>query len=253
VLWALVYLLLRRVVRLIAGSSNGLTNTEVEVVVLRHQLMVLKRQLGRPRLRRRDRLFLAAISRALPRARWSSFVVSPQTLLRWHRELVRRKWTYRQAPTGGRTPIIDEVRELILRIARENPRWGCLRIRGELAKLGVRVSATKIRTLLRANGLGPAPRRAGPTWSEFLRSQARGILAFDFFTVESLWLRTLYVLFAIEIGSRRVHVLGVPTSTTSRPSTSESARRCGSTSCGRHKSHPMASSSAPWVAGSSPR
>jgi putative transposase len=209
VLWALVYLLLRRVVRLIAGSSNGLTNTEVEVVVLRHQLMVLKRQLGRPRLRRRDRLFLAAISRALPRARWSSFVVSPQTLLRWHRELVRRKWTYRQAPTGGRTPIIDEVRELILRIARENPRWGCLRIRGELAKLGVRVSATKIRTLLRANGLGPAPRRAGPTWSEFLRSQARGILAFDFFTVESLWLRTLYVLFAIEIGSRRVHVLGV--------------------------------------------
>jgi transposase InsO family protein len=105
----------------------------------------------------------------------------------------------------------EGVRELILRMGRENPRWGCIRIRGELAKLGIRVSATTIRTLLRANGLGPAPRRAGPTWSEFLRVQARGILALDFFTVETAWLRTLYVLFAIEIGSRRVHVLGVTT------------------------------------------
>ena len=94
-------------------------------------------------------------------------------------------------------------------MGRENPRWGCLRIRGELTKLGIRVSASKIRTLLRANGLGPAPRRNGPTWSEFLRSQARGILALDFLTVETLMLRTLYVLFAIHLGSRRVHILGV--------------------------------------------
>jgi putative transposase len=94
-------------------------------------------------------------------------------------------------------------------MGRENPRWGCIRIRGELLKLGVRVSATKIRTLLRATGLGPAPRRCGLTWSEFLRAQARGILALDFFTVETAWLRTLYVLFAIQVGSRRVHVLGV--------------------------------------------
>jgi putative transposase len=208
VLFALVYLMLRRVLRLLAGSSGDLDG-DVEVVVLRHQLMVLKRQAGKPRLRRRDRLFMAAISRTLPRARWSSFVVSPQTLLRWHRELVRRKWTYRRTSVAGRPPISDEIRELILRIGKENPRWGCLRIRGELAKLGVRVSATKIRTLLRANGLGPAPRRAGPTWSEFLRAQARGIMAFDFFTAETLWLRTLYVLFAIELESRRVHILGV--------------------------------------------
>jgi putative transposase len=152
-------------------------------VVLRHQLKVLKRQVIKPRLRRRDRLFMAAFSRTLPRARWSSsFVVTPQTLLRWHRELVRRKWTYKRISVGGRPAISDEVRELILRIGRENPRWGCLRIRGELAKLGVRVSATKIRTLLRASGLGPAPRRGGPTWTEFLRAQAQGILAFDFFT-----------------------------------------------------------------------
>jgi putative transposase len=94
-------------------------------------------------------------------------------------------------------------------MGRENPRWGCIRIRGELAKLGIRVSATKIRTLLRANGLGPAPRRNGPTRGEFLRSQATGILAFDFFTVETIMLRTVYVLFAVHLGSRRVHVLGV--------------------------------------------
>jgi transposase len=117
---------------------------------------------------------MAAISRVLPRARWSSFLVSPKTLLRWHRELVRNKWTFRRRSTGGRPAIPDAVRELILRMGRENPRWGCIRIRGELAKLGIRVSATKIRTLLRADGLGPAPRRDGQTWSEFLRSQAVG-------------------------------------------------------------------------------
>ena len=214
-LFAFAYLLLRWLFQLVADSTNGLTR-DVEVVVLRHQLKVLKRQVSKPRLRRRDRLFMAAMSRTLPRARWSSFVVSPQTLLRWHRELVRRKWTYKRISVGGRPPISDEVRELIVRMGRDNPRWGCLRIRGELAKLGVRVSATKIRTLLRANRLGPAPRRGGPTWDEFLRAQAQGILAFDFFTVETLMLRTLYVLFAIQVGSRRVHVLGVTRNPTRR-------------------------------------
>jgi hypothetical protein len=144
-----------------------------------------------------------------PSSSASSFVVNPQTLLRWHRELVRRKWTYKRSSVGGRPPISAEVRELILRMGRENSRWGCIRFRGELAKLGIRVSATKIRTLLRANGLGPAPRRDGPTWGEFLRSQAKGILALDFFTAETLWLRTLSVLFAIHVRSRRVHILGV--------------------------------------------
>jgi transposase len=208
VLFALVYLLLRRVARLLVSSSNEL-NSDVEAVVLRHQLRVLSRQVGRLRLRRRDRLFMATMSTVLPRARWPSFLVSPQTLLRWHRELVRRKWTYRRTSVGGRPPISEEVRDLILRMGRENPRWGCIRIRGELLKLGIRVSATKIRTLLRATGLGPAPRRSGPTWREFLRAQARGILALDFLTVEPAWLRTLYVLFAIEVGSRHVQVLGV--------------------------------------------
>jgi len=208
VLFVFAYLLLRRAIRLFTRSSYDV-NSDLEVVVLRHQLMVLRRQLGKPHLRRRDRLFVAAVSRALPRTRWSSFLVRPQTLLRWHCELVRRKWTWRRRSAGGRPPISEEVRVLILRMGTENPRWGCLRIRGELGKLGVRVSATTIRTLLRANGLGPAPRRCGPTWREFLRAQAQGILALDFFTVETAWLRTLYVLFAIQIGSRRVHVLGV--------------------------------------------
>ncbi len=207
-LFAFAYLFLRWLFQLVTRSSNDLTR-DIEVVVLRHQLMVLRRQVGRPHLRRRDRLFMAALSRALPRARWSSFVVSPQTLLRWHRELVRRKWTYKRISIGGRPPITDEVRELIVRMGRDNPRWGCLRIRGELAKLGIRVSATKIRTLLRRAGLGPAPRRGGPNWGEFLRAQAQGILAFDFFTVETLMFGTLYALFGIELRSRRVHVLGV--------------------------------------------
>jgi putative transposase len=165
VFFAFIYLLLR-LVQLVAGSSNR-PDSDVEVVVLRHQLRVLRREVGRPRLRRRDRLFMAAISRTLPRARWSSLVVSPNTLLRWHRELVRRKWTFWRASTAGRPPISQEVRDLILRVGRDNPRWGCIRIQGELAKLGIRVSATKIRTLLRRAGLGPAPRRGGPTWSEF--------------------------------------------------------------------------------------
>ena len=152
---------------------------------------------------------LAAASRALPRGAWQTFLVTPSTLLRWHRELVRRRWTFRRVARGGRPALEARVVELVLRLARENPRWGCRRIQGELAKLGIRVSATTIRSLLARHGLGPAPRREGPTWSEFIQAQAHTILAFDFFTVESLFLRTFYVLFAIEVASRRIHILGV--------------------------------------------
>ncbi len=156
-----------------------------------------------------DRVLLAAASHLLPRDRWSSFPVSPQTLLRWHRELVRRKWTYRKGKRPGRPPLDPAMRDLIVRLGRENPRWGCIRIQGELHKLGISVGATTIRTILRRAGLPPAPRSSGPSWTEFLRAQAWGSLAVDFFTVETVWLRTLYVLFGIELGSRRVHVLGV--------------------------------------------
>jgi transposase InsO family protein len=167
---------------------------------------VLRRKNPVPRLRPLDRTLLAAASRVVPRDRWASFMVTPATLLRWHPELVRRKWTYPAARRPGRRPIDPNVRELIQRLARENPRWGCVRIQGELHKLGIRVGATTVRMLLRRTGLGPAPRRTGPTWSRFLRSQAAGIIAADFFTVETVWLRTLYVLALIELGTRRIHL-----------------------------------------------
>jgi hypothetical protein len=210
VVFFLVHLLIRRFARLVAGGGAAAA-LEVENAVLRHQLSVLRRSAKRPELRRRDRVVLAAASALLPRGQWSVFVVSPQTLLRWQRELMRRKWTYRHR-RAGRPPLDLEHRELILRLARENPRWGCVRIQGELRKLGIGVGATTIRTLLRQHRLGPAPRRSGPSWAEFLRAQAQGVLACDFFTVETVWLRTLYVLFWIEHGSRRVHLAGVTAS-----------------------------------------
>jgi hypothetical protein len=193
-MWSLLYLVVRALVRLLVsagqpGQDDG--SKDLEILVLRHQLRVLQRTAGRPQLRTLDRVLLAAASRVLPRGRWVAFVVTPATLLRWHRELVRRKWTFRRTGRPGRPPIDPELRALILRLARENPRWGCVRIEGELCKLGIRASATTVRTLLRAARLGAAPRRTGPTWTEFLRAQADGIIACDFFTVETVWLRTL--------------------------------------------------------------
>jgi putative transposase len=133
--------------------------------------------------------------------------VTPRTLLRWHQRLVRRKW--RQAPgQRGRPSLPAEVRELVLRLARENPRWGHRRIFGELAKLGFRVSPTSIRRLLTSAKLEPAPRRSGPSWREFLQAQAASIVACDFFTVESLFVRRYYALFFIVHGSRRVWLAG---------------------------------------------
>jgi putative transposase len=208
VFFFLVHLMLRRLVRLAAGRSAAAA-LEVENAVLRHQLVVLRRTVKRPELRRRDRVVWATASGLLPRERWPVLLVSPQTLLRWQRELVRRKWTYRRRRRAGRPPLDRQHRELVLRLARENPRWGCVRIQGELRKLGIRVGATTIRSIIRRSGPGPPPRRQGPSWAEFLRAQAQGMVACDFFTVETLWLQTLYVLFWIELGSRRVHLAGV--------------------------------------------
>jgi len=176
--------------------------------------MVLKRKVGRPKLRPSDKVLLTALSRVLPRQRWSSFIVTPGTLLRWHRELVKRKWTHETRPVG-RPPLDPKLAALLVRMAKDNPRWGYMRIKGECQKLGLRVSATTVKKVLFAGGLDPAPRRDGPSWSEFLRSQAEGILACDFFTVETAFLRTLYVLFFIEVGSRRLHI----TTATRNPNT----------------------------------
>jgi putative transposase len=180
---------------------------DVELLVLRHQLVVLGRQQRRPVLRPADRASLSALARLLPPRRRDGLVVSPQTLLRWHRELVRRKWKQPRR-TRGRPPVDDPVRQLVLRLARENPHWGYPRIAGELLKLGLRVSPSTVRRILLANQLGAAPRRAGPSWRQFLRQQAATMLACDFFTVETLSLRRLYVLFFVELESRRVHFAG---------------------------------------------
>ena len=179
---------------------------ELEIVVLRHELAILRRRTRRPAVTWTDRLFLAAASRLLPRARWQSFLVTAATLLRWHRRLVARRWTY--ARRTGRPPIRREIRALVLRLARGNPRWGYQRIVGELKGLGLVVSATTVRSWLRAAGLGPAGTRGGMTWREFVRAHRRSMLAVDFFTVETMWLQRLYVLFFIELGSRHVHIAG---------------------------------------------
>jgi hypothetical protein len=171
---------------------------DLEILVLRHQLTVLRRQTPRPRLKPADRALLAAVSRVLPRSHWSCFFVKPDTLLRWHRRLVAGAWTYPHRQTG-RPPLDTHVQQLIVRLAGENPRWGYQRIKGELQRLGVQVSATAIRSTLRRHGLDPAPRRANGAWRAFLRQQAAGIIACDFFTVDTVWLRRLYVLFFIEL------------------------------------------------------
>jgi putative transposase len=180
---------------------------ELEIVVLRHELAVLRRQISRPRLDEPDRVFLAAASRLLSRTSQQSFFVRPDTLLGWHRQLVRKRWTYaRRRP--GRPAVAEEVRELVLRLARENPRWGYQRVVGELAGVGVQVSATTVAKILRQAGVPPAGARARPGWRQFLRAHAQSMLACDFFTIETLLPRRLYVLFFIELGSRRVHAAG---------------------------------------------
>jgi hypothetical protein len=154
----------------------GVDERDLEAAMLRHQLKVLRRGGARPRFTTADRSFLAAASRLLSRDRWEIFLVGPDTLIRWHRELSRRR-RGRQSRRPGRPALDPSIKHLVLRLGRENPRWGYLRIRGELLHLGIDVSATTIATVLRRGGLGPAPRRIGPTWTQFLRSQAHGLLS----------------------------------------------------------------------------
>ena len=176
---------------------------DLEVLVLRHELEVLRRQVARPQLRAADRALLAATARHLPPSARSARLVTPRTLLRWQRALVRGKW--RQPPgRRGRPCVPAEVPAVVLQMTRENPRWGHRRISGELTKLGSPVSPSTIRRLLARPVLGPAPRTSGPGWREFLRAQAASIVACDFFTVESVLLRRYCVLFFIAHASRRV-------------------------------------------------
>jgi putative transposase len=205
VLASVCYVVLRWLLEFVALRARSRECNELEIIVLRHELAILRRTTRRAPITVVDRVFLAAASRVLPRAQWRSFIVTPATLLRWHRRLIAKRWTYPRPV--GRPPMARETRDLVLRLARENPRWGYPRIVGELKGFDIAVSDDRARVVARA-GLGPAGRRRQMTRREFVRTHRESLLAVDFFTVETMGLQRLFVLFFIELGSRRVHLAG---------------------------------------------
>ena len=195
-------------VRLIPMSD---VNKNVEILMLRHQLAILQRQIDKPRLTPPDRAYLAALLHRLsrPRLRQLHLIVSPDTVLRWHRDLLRRHHAKQSRPKrAGRPPTVRSIQTIVLRLARENPSWGYRRIHGELAGLGIKVAPSTVWEILKTNGIQPSPQRDHQTWPAFLRSQAHAIIAADFFETRTLTGARLYVFAVIEHATRRVRILG---------------------------------------------
>ena len=204
------YLAVLRVFGWLALLARSDRAKDAEILILRHQVAVLQRQAGTPKLSSADRAILSALARLLPSGhlRQLHLIISPRTLLRWHAALIRRRWSYPRR-TPGRPRTAQAIRALVLEMARDNPAWGYRRIHGELTGLGHKVAPSTVWQILKDAGIDPAPRRAGQTWRAFLAGQAKTILAADFFHVDTVFLRRLYVPFFIEHGTRRVHLAGI--------------------------------------------
>jgi putative transposase len=204
----LIYQMFTKLLGWIVLHARSDATKEIEILVLRHQLAVLQRRTPRPRMSWTDRALIAALIRLLPVRRRLGLLVTPATVLRWHRQLITRRWTT-QPTRPGRPPIPAGLRALIVRLAMENRTWGYRRIHGELAGLGYQIGASTVWRILNAAGIDPSPRRAGPSWTEFLRAQAHAILACDLLHIDTITLRRMYAFFVIEHATRRVHILGV--------------------------------------------
>ena len=207
----LLYLIFRQVLAWLGLLARSTQFKNAEILVLRHEVAVLRRQVHRPRLSWADRAVFAALTGLLSPACRLPRIIAPATILRWHRDLVKRRWTQPRRHRSGGRRTAPELRRLVLRLAAENPSWGYRRIHGELTGLGYQIGASTVWSILKRSGIDPAPRRDGPSWRQFLQIQARGILATDFFCVDTLLLQRLYVLFVVEHATRRAHVLGVTT------------------------------------------
>jgi putative transposase len=205
----LLYLIFRQLMAWLGLLARSAQSKNTEILVLRHEVAVLRHQVRRPRLSWGGPGGVAALTRLLSPVCRLHRIVIPATILRWHRDLVKRRWTQPRGHRSGGRRAAPELRRLVLRLATENCSWGYRRIYGELAGLGYQVAASTVWSILKRAGIDPAARRDGPSWRQFLRVQARGILATDFFCVDTLLLQRLYVLFVVEHATRRAHVLGV--------------------------------------------
>jgi putative transposase len=210
VLLSILYQLMRCLLGLVAVLVRRDLGKDAELLVLRHENAVLRRQISRVSYTPADRAWLAALSRLLPRRRWAEvFPVTPATILAWHRRLVSRTWDYTARRRPGRPPTAAAIKNLVIRMAAENPTWGHRRVQGELVRLGHRIAASTVWQILHDAGIDPVPRRSGPSWRQFLTTQAKAVLAVDFVHVDTVFLQRIYALIAVEHGSRRASLAGV--------------------------------------------